>query len=283
MRNLIIVVATAFALSACSSVKLIYGFADTLVEQEAKFYLDLDGPDAALLERKVDDILLWHQSSMLPQYAGFLRTQAVIVESGAITREQVGATFAETRALLERTVRGITPHAATVLAGHTSAKKLDHLRKRIYERNAERKERTSQPRAQRLERRVERLEKNFSRFIGDLTSEQQKLIKRHATQTLKDSEIWVDHLQRRQRAFLSFLEDQPDAARIEPFIEKIMLRSYEVVQPEYRAFSEARGERFKGLLFDVLSRLTPDQRTEAANTLRSWANDFTDLSASAKP
>lgn len=280
MRNLVFVVVATFLLSACSGLKLVYGLADDLLEREAAFYLDLDESGSTLLDQKVEDVVLWHQSSMLPQYAAFFREQADILEEGEITRQNIDRAFGKTRVLLERTLLGITPHAATVLADHTTAQKIAHIRKQIYERNAERAERHAQPRAERLERRVERLTKNFGRAIGDLTPGQAEVVERYAAATLGDSGIWVDHLHKRQIAFLSFLEQQPNERQIEPFLEKIMLRSYEVVQPEYKSFSEARFKRFQNLLFDILSQITPTQRSEAVSTLRSWANDFTDLSAS---
>src|SRR5690606_28205215 len=66
----------ATLLSGCSSLKLMYSFADDLVERQVNRYVDLDRDQARLVDRSLDRYFEWHRRNMLPRYASFLREVA---------------------------------------------------------------------------------------------------------------------------------------------------------------------------------------------------------------
>ena len=279
MHKPILIAAVALLLAACSTTKIFYSFADDFIEGRAASHLDLDEEGEAVLQRQVGAFMLWHRTNMLPRYADYLRRQAALVDGGQITRAAIRDSFAEVRALWEGTVKGIAPYAAAVLVGHTGEPKREHLRKQLAERLDEQLEDMKDARAERLERRSERIIENFERFTGDLDAKQRKNIGDYTAARLDDRAVWLEHRRRRNQAFIAFLAKRPGEKEIAGLMEKIVLRSYEVVQPEYKAVSEARAAGFEKLLFDIVASLSPEQRNELAGNLRRFADDFSELSA----
>ena len=277
MHKVALLIVLGLTLSACSTIKIFYGFADDFIQREVADHLDLDEQDLTVLAAQSADLVAWHRREMLPDYATFLSAQADLLERGNVTPSEIKSSFGNARALLEATVAGLAPRAAIVLARHTGPDKLGHLERRLAERMTERKERSAQAPADRIERRTKRLVKNFERFLGDLDDRQASIVEAHVKNTLNDSARFLDHRRRRERAFMGFMKAQPAPEKIGPFFENLLVRSHEIVEPDYKAFADGRARKFQGLLFEIISSLTPPQRTAAVERLRGFAEDFADL------
>ena len=56
----------------CSRLSFIYGFAEGALKDEAAYFLKLDDTDERLVDRKINELMSWHNAEMLPRYAKFL-------------------------------------------------------------------------------------------------------------------------------------------------------------------------------------------------------------------
>ncbi len=268
------------ALSACSSVKLFYGFADNALESRAEKYLDLDAADVRLVREEVARLVAWHRTAMLPSYAAFLNRQADTADKGPWRREDVATAFAEFRVLLDDTVAGATPYIARVLARHTAPGKVDHLDAQMAAYiSEERLEEREAPFGVLLEQRVERRVNNLERFIGPLRGDQIEIVRRHTRPTVGDRLVWLDHLEKRQRALADYLRRDPASAALAAFVYTLVLRGYDIVDPSYENVSEARWRKLEALYADVLASLSDGQRLNLSQTLRSYASDILELAA----
>lgn len=273
-----LIAAAALMLAACSSVTLFYTFADTAIENEITHYLDVDDDERARIAEKVDALMRWHRTEILPRYASFLRAQAATIESGEITRETVTASYGQVRELMYATLRGAFAPAASILVNHTGTAKLDHLRRRLTEAMEDRAERAKRPRADRIERRANRFVENIERFTGPLNKDQIALIRRYAEATDDETFLWINYRVRREEAFLRFLAMRPDEAEIAAFLEKVLVHAEDIVGPRYRTDLDTSARRFQDLMARIAAISTPKQRRTAAGRLRDYADDFTWLS-----
>lgn len=278
--TLLLVLAAAVLLlgPGCSRLSLLQSFAGSAIIDEAEFHLELDDAGAARLARQVDEMLAWHSAEMLPRYAKFLTAQAELIEAERMDRAAVGDSVAALRALLEELVQGTAPYAAAVLVDHTDAEKRRYLEARMKARLDERRAELSEPADERLKERVERITKNFERVAGDLRDDQIGMIRRYAAATVGNNARWLRNRANRQRAFLEFLSRQPDEAEISAFVVTILLRGHDVVEPEYKAISEARWAHFRELLVEIMASLSARQREAASSTLREYATEMIELS-----
>jgi len=272
-------IATAILFVAgCSRISLLYGYAETALADEAEFHFELDEAGRALVDRKVDELLAWHSAMMLPRYAQFMNAQADLVESGRIDRGHAAAAVATLRLLFDDLVRGAAPHVGEFLADQTEGGKLRYLEARMKERLDERRQELSEPSDERLQARIERIIENFERLTGDLNDLQIGMIHRYAAVTAGNNKGWLRTRANRQRAFLAFLARRPGEAQIDAFVYRIVMRGHEIVDPDYEAVSEGRWNRFQALLADIMTSLTPEQRTTVSATLREYAAEMLELS-----
>ena len=266
-RKLMLTLVITMGLAACSSFKIMYDFADDYIKQEAKFFLKFDEQGEQHLNEQVDKMMEWHNTIMLPRYAAYLRQMANQLDHGLYGATAITKGMKDGRILLQNTVAGVAPYVARILVRQTNIENTEHLRLKIIERSKEQKENLARPIEKRTEDRTERVTKNLGRFMGDLNEIQNNLVNRYAKSTINDAKRRLDNRNLRQSALLTFLARKPNEMEIDAFIRQIVLRSHEIVDPDYKGFSEERIDRFTMLLANIFAASTNDQRRATSEKL----------------
>ena len=277
-RKLMLTLVITMGLAACSSFKIMYDFADDYIKQEAKFFLKFDEQGEQHLNDQVDKMMEWHNAIMLPRYAAYLRQLANQLDHGLYGATAITKGMKDGRILLQNTVAGIAPYVARILVRQTIIENIEHLRLKLIERSKEQKEKLARPIEKQTEDRTERLTKNVGRFMGDLNEIQNNLINRYAKSTINDAKRRLDNRNLRQSALLTFLAGKPKEMEIDAFINQIVLRAHEIVDRDYKGYSEKRIARFTTLLVNIFAASTNDQRQATSEKLRSYAQDFSEIS-----
>lgn len=277
-RKLMLTLVITMGLAACSSFKIMYDFADDYIKQEAKFFLKFDEQGEQHLNDQVDKMMEWHNAIMLPRYAAYLRQLANQLDHGLYGATAITKGMKDGRILLQNTVAGVAPYVARILVRQTIIENIEHLRLKLIERSKEQKEKLARPIEKQTEDRTERLTKNVGRFMGDLNEIQNNLINRYAKSTINDAKRRLDNRNLRQSALLTFLAGKPKEMEIDAFINQIVLRAHEIVDRDYKGYSEKRIARFTTLLVNIFAASTNDQRQATSEKLRSYAQDFSEIS-----
>ena len=277
-RKLTLTLVITMGLAACSSFKIMYDFADDYIKQEAKFFLKFDEQGEQHLNDQVDKMMEWHNAIMLPRYAAYLRQLANQLDHGLYGATAITKGMKDGRILVQITVAGVAPYVARILVRQTIIENIEHLRLKLIERSKEQKEKLAQPIEKRTKDRTERLIKNVGRFVGDLNKIQNNLINRYAKSTINDAKRRLDNRNLRQSALLTFLAGKPKEMEIDAFISQIVLRAHEIVDPDYKGYSEKRIARFTTLLVNIFAASTNDQRQATSENLRSYAQEFSEIS-----
>ena len=277
-RKLMPTLVITMGLAACSSFKIMYDFADDYIKQEAKFFLKFDEQGEQNLNDQVDKLMEWHNAIMLPRYAAYLRQLANQLDHGVYGATAITKGMKDGRILLQNTVAGVAPYVARILVRQTIIENIEHLRLKLIERSKEQKEKLARPIEKQTEDRTERLTKNVGRFMCDLNEIQNNLINRYAKSTINDAKRRLDNRNLRQSALLTFLAGKPKEMEIDAFINQIVLRAHEIVDRDYRGYSEKRLARFTTLLVNIFAASTNDQRQATSEKLRSYAQDFSEIS-----
>ena len=278
-RKLMLTLVITMGLAACSSFKIMYDFADDYIKQEAKFFLKFDEQGEQHLNDQVDKMMEWHNAIMLPRYAAYLRQLANQLDHGLYGATAITKGMKDGRILLQNTVAGVAPYVARILVRQTIIENIEHLRLKLIERSKEQKEKLARPIEKQTEDRTERLTKNVGRFMGDLNEIQNNLINRYAKSTINDAKRRLDNRNLRQSALLTFLAGKPNEMEIDAFINQIVLRAHEIVDRDYKGYSEERIARFTTLLVNIFAASTNGQRRATSEKLRSYAQDFSEISS----
>ena len=277
-RKLMLTLVITLGLAACSSFKIMYDFADDYIKQEAKFFLKFDEQGEQHLNEQVDKMMEWHNTIMLPHYAAYLRQMANQLDHGLYGATAISKRMKDGRILLQNTVAGVAPYVARILVRQTNIENTEHLRLKIIERSKEQKENLARPIEKRTEDRVERVTKNLTRFMGELNKIQNNLVNRYAKSTINDAKRRLDNRNLRQSALLTFLARKPTEMEIDAFIRQIVLRSHEIVDPDYKGFTEEWIDRFTMFLANIFAASTNDQRRATSKKLKSYAQDLSEIS-----
>lgn len=277
MKKIGIVTALCIFVAGCSSLKIAYGFAETVVLDRANTYLDIREDDMPGLEAEVTALVSWHRVKMLPQYAGFFEGQAKLAEGSGWTRAQVADAVKEFRALVKGTSKGAAPFIARVLVNHTSDEKINHMQVAMADALAERRESYDEPLEDQLNATVEKSISNFERFFGTLTKDQIAIVREHKMRTYDPSGGWLDWRDKRQQDLVRFLRTHPSEDAIENYVKMALTEPERIVGAAYRERADKWWDGQVALFYDLMITLDTDQRQTFADNLRGYAVDMVEL------
>ena len=261
-------------LTTCSSTRFVYTFLDKFIEDEIAFFLDLDEEGNNIMKKQVSEMVEWHRTTMLPNYAIYLSDIADKLEVELYEITYISKILENGRSLIEETVTGLTPYASKFLVKYQTVKSIEFIEKKMLIRRQERLDEQSKPEDILLNNRKEKLTSNFKRFFGDLTDEQIILLETHARATLNHSKIRLQNRTMRQKAFLNFLRTQPTEPALTSYLNKLLLNGHQITNPTYKDFSESSLNQFRDLLVNMLATSTTIQRKTIIVNLRKYADDF---------
>jgi hypothetical protein len=261
----------------CSSLKLAYGFLETMVRDRAEIYLDIQEEDNQNLENQISALVSWHRKEMLPQYAAFFRSQAQLVEGFATTRRQVDKAVATFRMLIRDTSIGAAPYISRVLIKHTSESKVSHIQEAMQEALGKRRERRDKPLKEQIDNAVERSVKNYERFLGSLTEVQIAIVRKHKTNTYDPTGKWLSWREKRDRDFVRFLRTKPTILDIEEYVKVALTKPEKIVGQAYGERANLWWAEQASLLYDLMLSLDTEQRKTLTENLRGYATDMVEL------
>ena len=264
--------------TACSSTRLIYSFTDKFIKDEINYFLYLDEEEKLIMNQQVSEMVNWHRTSMMPSYASYLDDIADTLEVGQYDANKITIIIDEGRTLIEDTIVGLTPYASRFLIRIKNDEAIEFMKNKMLMRQQERIIKLSGAKEIRYEDRLDKLTSNFKRFFGDLTDAQIEILETHSHETLNDSRIRLHNRTLRQKAFVRFLKTQPNEEELNAYLNKLLIRGHEIINPNYQDFSEASLSRFKMLLINMLAISTDKQRNVMIGKLRSYAEEFNTIS-----
>ena len=218
--------------SACSSTRFLYTFLEKFIKDEISFFFSLDKEERIFMNQQVSEMVYWHRSTMLPNYADYLNNIADKMEMDKYVDVDITNALTEGRYLIEETVNGLTPYVSKFLIQHQSLEAIEFMEKQMSVRNQESLTKLSETEDILLEERIERLILNFERFLGDLSDAQVTLLRDYALATLGDSKIRLSIRTQRQKVFLAFIRTQPTEAELTAHLNKLLLSNYAINNPD---------------------------------------------------
>ena len=272
-----IIVGLCIFVVGCSSLKFAYGFVETVLRDRAEIYLDIREGDGQALEAEIRDLVSWHRTEMLPQYALFFESQAQLAEGANWSRTQVDEAVTMFRVMIKDTSLGAAPHIARVLINHTSKSKVNHIQVAMDEVLSERRERYDEPLTDQIDAAVDKFVVNFERFFGTLTEVQIAIVREHKMQTYDPTGGWLDWRDKRQQGLVRFLRTEPSTSAIESYIKVALTTPEKIIGQAYRERADRWWAEQTALLYDLIITLDIEQRQTFADNLHGYAVDMVEL------
>lgn len=270
-------------LASCSSIKLGYNNADTLLVYSLDSYLDLDETQEKLVRERVRELLGWHRSTQLRAYARLLDDGERLVGNGRVTADEVLAFQQAMNDKLMRVGEQAAPELAR-LALTLQPAQVDRFAGKLARDNAKaRREFVKTAGRETLDDRVKAYAERAESWFGPLSREQLELVRTALAARPSGQQLWMEERERRQRDLVTLLRRIVDERPTEPIAAQ-WLRDYfaQLAQPDdaqrrARVLESRRGNA--QLIAQLINGASPAQKAALARKLRGYAQDFSTLAA----
>lgn len=265
-------------LGGCS-VKFAYNNLDRLVRWQVSDYVDLNPEQRALFKRELNDLLAWHRSAHLPQYADFARKLSMQLVD-APTVDTFDAMFVQMFAWADEVETQATPMIVDIMVSLTD-EQIEDLRPRLEKSNVEFAEDEEGLELEEAQARwVEEFSDGLKTFVGRLNRQQKNYVLERAGDYRPQLILWRDYRVRFQAALLELLEERHSPEFAQRYTTLIEQRKsfYGDALTEAFAHNERLGVEISAHLF---STLTKKQTNHLVDWLNELGEDFDELAAKA--
>lgn len=282
MGGIILALAAALALTACSAVKLGYNSLPNLAYWWLDGYVAFSDEQAPQVQDQLARFVGWHRREELPRVAELLARMEQMAP-GDITPQQACGIVAEAQARLAAAADYSAGPVAQLAAGF-SPRQLRHL-ERKYRSNNESffKEWLAPAPPEQVEKRFRQMLERLEMVYGRLDEPQRAVLRQAIAESRYEASRILAERQRRQRDLLQVLRriHHPGVA---PAEARTLVRGYfERVQqspdPAFRSWQEGLLQEGCRTFAAVHGSTTTAQREQAVRRLRAYQRDLRELIA----
>ncbi|ATP51519.1 hypothetical protein CR512_20100 [Pseudomonas putida] len=276
LKPLLITVALALALVACSRIDLAYRNLDRLVPWSLGDYLDMNRDQKVLLDERLRQHLAWHCKTQLPSYLDWLDRVRAMVAEDQVTDQALQQRTREAREAIGRVAEEITPSATELLRGMSDAQ-VAEMREAFRDDISERqKQYVDTPLPKQIARRAERMEKRLTPWLGELNAAQRLRVLTWSQALGDQNRQWIANRAHWQQQLVLAMDKRSDAS-FEPRLAQLLQRKESLWTPEYRIAYQNTELQARRLLVDLMQLSTPEQRQLLQARLSKVRTDFSEL------
>ena len=275
-KPLLIAVAFALALAACSRIDLAYRNLDRLVPWSLGDYLDMNRDQKVLLDERLKQHLAWHCKTQLPSYLDWLDRVRTMVAEDQVTDQALQQRTREARAAIGRVAEEITPSATELLRGMSDAQ-VAEMRQAFRDDISERQKKyVDTPLPKQIARRTERMEKRLTPWLGELSAAQRLRVQAWSQALGDQNRQWIANRAHWQAQFSAAME-QRRSDTFEPRLEQLFKHRERLWTPEYRIAYQRTEQEARSLLVDLMAQSSEQQRQHLQGKLAQVRENFSQL------
>ena len=175
--------------TACTT-KIAYNYLDWIIEWYVSDLVTLNDDQEWKLTEVIDQELLWHRQTQLPQYVNALEQLSTDIEYG-LTFESLNRFYQTNENAWSSLKRHVTPDV-TRLFKTLNDSQVEELLKNLEQQNLELEEEyVNKPADERMKQRSERMTDHIESWTGDLNKKQKRLINNWSRQVNPLSKQWI--------------------------------------------------------------------------------------------
>ena len=276
LRALLAVLVISVFASGCT-IKLAYNFLDWGLYWELKDYVKFNRDQRLQVKNEISQLIDWHRSDELPQYADELEKLSIGLESG-MTVEQLEKSYDNLRDSWQRIIIKTLPAAVDIISNLNDQQINDFFDMLIEKEGDDAKDIESGTSARTLEEREAYVSEKVSDVIGELNEAQKALIAQWARRMEPTKEFsLVQAIKWRTRMQVAIAQ-RHDEQQLEKHLMVLFANPNQLRSANYRRVIEKNKHLVMQLLFDLNQTLTSQQRSKMVKKLNGFIADFRDLS-----
>ena len=276
LRALLAVLVISVSTSGCTT-KLAYDFLDWGLYWELKDYVKFTRDQRLLVKDEISQLIDWHRSEELPQYADQLEKLSKQLKSG-ITVEQLDESYNNLRDSWQRIVIKTLPAAVDIISNLNDEQVNDFFEMLIEKEGDDAKKIEKGTNARTLKKREAYVSKKIVGVIGKLNEDQKSLIAQWALSMKPTKELSLAQAIQWRTRMQTVLAERHNKQQLENNLMVLFANPDQLRSASYRRVIEKNKRLIMQLLFDLNQTLTNQQRSKLVKKLKSYINDFRDLS-----
>ena len=278
LRTLLAVLVISMSVSGCT-IKLAYNFLDWGLYWELKDYIKFNRDQRLLIKDEISQLIDWHHSDELPQYADQLEKLSIGLENG-MSVEKLEVSYNNLSDSWQRIVIKALPAAVNIISNLNDQQINDFFEMLIEKEVDDAKDIERGTSARTIEEREAYVSEKIVNVIGKLNKEQKALIAQWAQSTESTKKFsLVQTIQWRTRMQAAVAE-RHDEQQLEKNLMVLFANPDQLRSVSYRRVIEKNTRLVMQLLFDLNQSLTNQQRSRLIKKLKGYIEDFRDLSDS---
>ena len=276
LRALLAVLVISVSISGCTT-KLAYDFLDWGLYWELKDYVKFTRDQRLLVKEEISQLIDWHRSEELPQYAVQLEKLSKELKSG-ITVEQLEESYNNLRDSWQRIVIKTLPAAVDIISNLNDEQVNDFFEMLIEKEGDDAKEIKNSTNARTLKKREAYVSKKIVGVIGKLNEDQKSLIAQWVRGMKPTKELSLGHAIQWRTRMQTVLAERHNERQLEKKLMVLFANPDQLRSPSYRRVIEKNKRLIMQLVFDLNQTLTSQQRSKLVKKIKGFTEDFRDLS-----
>jgi hypothetical protein len=271
----------ALLFAACSTIKLGYNHADTLLLHGLERYVSLTAEQEHMVRQRVGSLMAWHRATQLADYAAFLqRTRSQI--DGDVSPAEVLAFNEGLNARMAALGERAAPDAAA-LALTLSPAQIEQVEHKLVDENVKARKESAREMKQAVDERAKKYAERSEFWLGKLSDQQMRIVRTSLANRPVDSLYWIEARERRTRDLVALLR-KIQAERPTEEVAANWFRAYfrelaKPSNPDQRARAEAFRRENAQLVAQLVNSATPEQRAQLDKRLSGFAAEFVQLAS----
>ncbi|SFN61798.1 DUF6279 family lipoprotein [Marinobacter pelagius] len=268
-----VVLLTMALLSACSSTRMAYRYADWGVTWWVEDYVTLTGGQEQQLAQDLDNLRQWHCTAELPRYRQWLAELVRDTRSADLDREKVSYHQQRLFDFLPGLLEQAAPTATNLLAS-LSDEQVAELARNMARNHGEMEEKflLDSPEA-RAEARAERTMERIGNWLGPLNPRQQRIAREWSESRGRQTEIWLEGRRNWQLALLAALEKR-DSPEFGEQIRYLLVNSEEVRGDAYKEMMAESRVAMADLMYELIEAGAPSHLANLEDRAVELRGDF---------
>ena len=276
LRALLAVLVISVSTSGCTT-KLAYDFLDWGLYWELKDYVKFTRDQRLLVKEEISQLIDWHRSDELPQYADQLEKLSKQLKSG-ITVEQLEESYNYLRGSWQRIVIKTLPAAVDITSNLNDQQVNDFLEMLIEKEGDDAKKIEKGTYVRTVKKREAYVSKKIVEVIGPLNEAQKALIAQWAQRMKPTKEFSLAQAIEWRTKMQTVLAERHDEQQLQKNLMVLFANPDQLRSASYRRVIDKNKHLVMQLLLDLNQTLTHQQRSKLVKKLNGYIEDFRDLS-----
>lgn len=270
----------ALLIAACSTVRMGYNNADTLLLYSLDRYVSLTDEQEQMVRRRVAALMDWHRATQLTDYAAFIQSARGRLDGSVVTPAEILAFNEGLNARMAALGERAAPDVAALALTLTPAQ-IDQVERKIVDDNIKARKESMEAVRQELDARAKKYAERAEFWLGKVSDQQVRLVRASLAGRPVDSLYWLEARERRTKDLVALLR-RIEAERPPEAVAANWLRAYfrELARPsdaEQRARAEAFRRDNARLIAQLVNSASPEQRAHLDRKLADFETEFVQL------